>query len=162
MPIKLFENSIQFFQRIPDSLIALIGRVSIAAIFWLSAQTKIDGFALNILAGEITLGWPHLSASAIDLFRDEYRLPFVPPEIAAPIEAISEHVFAALLLIGLASRFSALALLGLTMVIQVFVYPDAYPTHGVWATVLLFIMARGPGIYSIDHLIAERYADCNR
>jgi putative oxidoreductase len=62
----------------------------------------------------------------------------------------------------LASRFSALALLGLTMVIQVFVYPDAYPTHGVWATVLLFIMARGPGIYSVDHLIAERYADCNR
>ncbi len=162
MPIKLFENSIQFFQRIPDSLIALIGRVSIAAIFWLSAQTKIDGFALNILAGEITLGWPHLSASAIDLFRDEYRLPFVPPEIAAPMAAISEHVFAALLLIGLASRFAALALLGLTMVIQVFVYPDAYPTHGVWATVLLFIVARGPGIYSVDHLIAERYADCNR
>ena len=162
MPIKLFENSIQFFQRIPDSLIALIGRVSIAAIFWLSAQTKIDGFALNILAGEITLGWPHLSASAIDLFRDEYRLPFVPPEIAAPMAAISEHVFAALLLIGLASRFAALALLGLTMVIQVFVYPDAYPTHGVWATVLLFIVARGPGIYSVDHLIAEHYADCNR
>ena len=162
MPIKLFENSIQFFQRIPDSLIALIGRVSIAAIFWLSAQTKIEGFALNILTGEITLGWPHLSASAIDLFRDEYRLPFVPPEIAAPMAAISEHVFAALLLIGLASRFAALALLGLTMVIQVFVYPDAYPTHGVWATVLLFIVARGPGIYSVDHLIAERYADCNR
>ena len=162
MPIKLFENSIQFFQRIPDSPIALAGRVSIAAIFWLSAQTKIEGFALNILTGEITLGWPHLSASAIDLFRDEYRLPFVPPEIAAPVAAISEHVFAALLLIGLASRFSALALLGLTMVIQVFVYPDAYPTHGVWATVLLFIMARGPGIYSVDHLIAERYADCNR
>ena len=162
MPIKLFENSIQFFQRIPDSLIALIGRVSIAAIFWLSAQTKIEGFALNILTGEITLGWPHLSASAIDLFRDEYRLPFVPPEIAAPMAAISEHVFAALLLIGLASRFAALALLGLTMVIQVFVYPDAYPTHGVWATVLLFIVARGPGIYSVDHLIAEHYADCNR
>jgi putative oxidoreductase len=162
MSAKFFENSIQFLQRIPDSLIALIGRVSIAAIFWLSAQTKIDGFALNILAGEITLGWPHLSASAIDLFRDEYRLPFVPPEIAAPMAAISEHIFAALLLIGLASRFAALALLGLTMVIQVFVYPDAYPTHGVWATVLLFIVARGPGIYSLDHLIAERYADCNR
>jgi len=162
MPIKFFENSIQFFQRIPDSLIALIGRISIAAIFWLSAQTKIEGFALNFLTGEITLGWPHLSASAIDLFRDEYHLPFLPPEIAAPMAAFSEHVFAALMLIGLASRFSALALLGLTMVIQIFVYPDAYPTHGVWATVLLFIMARGPGIYSVDYLIAKHYADCNR
>jgi putative oxidoreductase len=162
MPSKLYINSIQFFQRIPDSVIALIGRVSIAAIFWLSAQTKIDGFAINILTGEITLGWPRLSASAIDLFRDEYRLPLLSPEIAAPMAAFSEHVFAALMLIGLASRFSALALLGLTMVIQVFVYPDAYPTHGVWATVLLFIMARGPGTYSVDHLIAKRFAACNR
>ena len=136
--------------------------MSIAAIFWLSAQTKIDGFAINILTGEITLGWPHLSASAIDLFRDEYRLPLLPPEIAAPMAAFSEHIFAALLLIGLASRFSALALLGLTAVIQIFVYPDAYPTHGVWATVLLFIVARGPGTYSVDHLIAKRFADCNR
>ena len=162
MPSKLYVNSIQFFQRRPDSVIALIGRVSIAAIFWLSAQTKIDGFAINILTGEITLGWPHLSASAIDLFRDEYRLPLLPPEIAAPMAAFSEHIFAALLLIGLASRFSALALLGLTAVIQIFVYPDAYPTHGVWATVLLFIVARGPGTYSVDHLIAKRFADCNR
>jgi uncharacterized membrane protein YphA (DoxX/SURF4 family) len=125
-------------------------------------ETFAPAATLPYLSDMARLEWQRVSASAIDLFRDEYRLPFVPPEIAAPMAAISEHIFAALLLIGLASRFAALALLGLTMVIQVFVYPDAYPTHGVWATVLLFIVARGPGIYSLDHLIAERYADCNR
>lgn len=144
-------------QRIPDSLIALLGRFSIAGIFWLSAQTKVEGFVLNIVSGEISLGMPRLSSSAAALFRDEYRLPLIPPELAAPLAAFSEHLFAALLLIGLASRFSALALLGMTATIQLFVYPDAYPTHGVWAAVLLFIVARGPGVVSLDHWIAGYY-----
>jgi putative oxidoreductase len=145
-------------QRIPDSLIAFLGRFSIAAIFWLSAQTKVDGFALNFVTGEIRLGIPHLSASAVALFRDEYRLPLIPPDLAVVAAALGEHLFAALLLVGLASRFSALALLGMTATIQLFVYPDAYPTHCVWAAVLLFIIARGPGVISVDHLIARHHA----
>lgn len=144
--------------RIPDTLIALIGRFSVAAIFWKSGQTKIEGFVLDIVSGEAEFGWPRLSGSAIDLFRSEYRLPLLPPELAAPMAAVAEHLFPALILLGLATRFSALALLLMTLTIQLFVYPDAYPTHGVWATVLLVLIARGPGAVSLDHWLARRYA----
>lgn len=147
--------------RMPDSLIALVGRFSIAAVFWKSGQTKIQGFVLNIVSGDIHLGMPRLSDSAIDLFRDEYRLPFVSPELAAPLAAFAEHLFPMLILIGLATRFSALALLVMTLTIQLLVYPDAYPTHGVWATVLLFLIAKGPGVVSLDHAIARRMAARN-
>jgi putative oxidoreductase len=156
-PVQAIAALIHRLQGIPDSLIALLGRFSVAGVFWLSAQTKIEGFAVNIVSGQISLGMPRLSSSVVDLFRDEYRLPLIPPEWAAFMAAVGEHVFAALLLIGLASRFSALALLGMTMTIQLFVYPDAYPTHGVWAAVLLFIVARGPGVVSVDHWIARRW-----
>lgn len=147
---------IGLMSRIPDGWIALLARFSIAAVFWKSGQTKIQGFALDIVSGEFQLGWPHLSDSVIDLFRDEYRLPLMPPELGALLAAFGEHVFPALILLGLATRFSALALLGMTTVIQLFVYPDAYPTHGVWAAVLLFLVARGPGTLALDHLISRR------
>lgn len=149
---------VALFERIPDSVIALIGRFSIAAIFWKSGQTKIEGFAVDLISGEFQLGWPRLSDSALALFQSEYRLPLLPPELAAPMAAFGEHVFPLLILLGLATRFSSLALLGMTLTIQIFVYPDAYPTHGVWAAVLLYLMARGPGAVSIDHWLARR---CN-
>ena len=147
---------ISLLERIPHSLIAFIARFSIAAVFWTSGQTKVQGFVVNIITGEVHLGWPRLSDSVVALFRDEYKLPFVPPEIAAPMAATAEHLFPLLLLIGLGTRFSALALLGMTLVIEVFVYPDAYPTHGTWAAVLLYLIARGPGVLSIDHWLARR------
>lgn len=156
MPVVV--KAIDLCKRIPDSLIALIGRFSIAAVFWLSAQTKVQNFAINIVSGEISLGWPRLSDSVVDLFRDEYHLPLLSPELAAPLAAFAEHAFSFLLLIGLASRFSAIGLLVMTMTIQIFVYPDAYPTHGTWAAVLLFIIAKGPGAVSIDALIARRFS----
>ncbi|HRE15660.1 MAG TPA: DoxX family protein [Rhodocyclaceae bacterium] len=149
---------VALFERIPDTLIALIGRFSIAAIFWKSGQTKIEGFAVDLISGEFQLGWPRLSDSALALFQSEYRLPLLPPELAAPMAAFGEHVFPLLILLGLATRFSSLALLGMTLTIQIFVYPDAYPTHGVWAAVLLYLMARGPGAVSIDHWLARRCA----
>jgi len=156
--INLITTLVGLFSRIPDSLIALIGRFSIAAIFWKSGQTKIEGLAIDIISGEFQLGWPHLSDSALELFRSEYRLPLLPPELAAPMAAFGEHVFPILILLGLATRFSSLALLVMTLTIQIFVYPDAYPTHGVWATVLLVLIARGPGVISIDHWLAKRCA----
>lgn len=155
---RLVNSVIDLFERIPHSLVALIARWSIAAVFWTSGQTKVQGFVVNLVTGEVHLGWPRLSDSVVALFRDEYKLPFVPPEIAAPMAATAEHLFPLLLLIGLGTRFSALALLGMTMVIEIFVYPDAYPTHGTWAAVLLYLMARGPGVFSIDHWLARRHA----
>lgn len=148
---------IAILSRIPDSLIAVIGRFSIAAVFWLSGQTKIEGFAIDLVQGQFSLGIPRLSDNAVALFQDEYALPLLSPVLAATLAATAEHVFPVLLLLGLAARFSALALLGMTVVIQILVYPGAYATHGVWATVLLFLIAKGPGTLSIDHWIKRRY-----
>ncbi len=154
--VRLLGNIIALLSRIPDSFIALLGRFSIAAIFWKSGQTKIEGFAIDFISGEYQFGWPHLSDTAIELFRSEYRLPLIPPELAAPMAAFAEHFFPVLILFGLATRFSSLALLIMTATIEIFVYPDAYPTHGVWATVLLVLIARGPGRLSIDHWLSRR------
>ena len=152
----LVKSCVVLFERIPHSLMAALGRFSMAAVFWNSGQTKIEGLAINLVSGEFKLGWPRLSDSAVWLFRDEYKLPIIPPEIAATMAAVAEHVFPLLLLVGLATRFSALALMGMTLVIQVLVYPGAYATHGTWAAVLLYLIARGPGAFSIDHWLATR------
>lgn len=123
--------------------LALATRVAVAAIFFYSGRTKVEGFLT-------------LTDSAYELFRTEYRLPFVPPEIAAHLAAYSEHLFPLLLVLGLFTRLSALALLGMTLVIQVFVYPDAWPTHLSWAALLLYLAGRGAGRLSLDHALGIR------
>ncbi len=142
--IRAMRTVVAILDKIPQSLISLAARIFPAAVFWMSGQTKVEGF--------------HVTDNAIALFRDEYRLPLIDPALAATIAAFSEHFFPVLLVIGLASRLSALALLAMTAVIEIFVYPDAWPTHGVWATCFLVVIARGPGIFSLDHLIARRFA----
>ncbi|MFN3984971.1 MAG: DoxX family protein [Rhodocyclaceae bacterium] len=153
----LLHRAIALCDRIPHTLIALLGRFSIAAVFWKSGQTKIEGFTLDLVAGRFEAGLPRLADSALFLFEHEYALPLLPPALAATAAAFAEHLFPALILIGLATRFSALALLVMTLVIQLFVYPAAYPTHGVWAAVLLWLIARGPGSLSLDHWLARRH-----
>lgn len=154
---RFIQSTSALFQRIPDSLIAFVGRFSIAAVFWKSGQTKIEGLAIDLIDGRFNLGLPTLADSTVLLFQYEYQLPLLPPTLAAVLATVAEHVFPILILLGLATRFSALALLGMTLVIQVFVYPQAYPTHGVWAAVLLYLIAKGPGAISLDHWIARRY-----
>ena len=139
----LIESLIDLFERIPYSALALMARIPIAAAFWQSGQTKVSGFGL--------------SDSAVFLFQDEYKLPLIDPTVAAYGAAFAEHFFPVLLVLGLGSRFAALALLGMTLVIEIFVYPDAWPTHGTWAACFLLIIARGPGVVSLDHLIAKRF-----
>ena len=155
---NLITRAIGLMEKIPHSLIACIARFSIAAVFWKSGQTKVEGLAIDLVDGTFQLGWPRLADSTIPLFQSEYHVPLLAPEVAAHMAAFAEHFFPVLILIGFATRFSALALLGMTLVIEVFVYPDAYPTHGTWAAVLLYLMATGPGRLSIDHLIALRFA----
>jgi putative oxidoreductase len=138
----LVARSVSFTSRIPDSALSLIARIGVAGVFWRSGQTKVNGF-------EVT-------DSTYYLFREEYALPIIPPELAAHLAAFAEHFFPALLILGLASRFSALALLGMTMIIQLFVYPASWPDHAVWAAALAFIIARGPGVLSLDHLFFGR------
>ncbi len=138
-----FGSLLRLLDYMPHDLIALISRISIAAVFWQSGQTKVDGW--------------HVTENAVYLFQTEYKLPFIDPWLAAHLAAFAEHFFPALLVIGFASRLSALALLGMTLVIEIFVYPDAWPTHGTWAVCFLVIIAGGPGRISIDHFIARHF-----
>ena len=128
---------------VPHDLLALVDRVAIAAIFFLSGRTKVEGFLT-------------LTDSAYELFRTEYKLPLIPPEIAAHLAAYAEHLFPVLLVLGLFTRLSALALLGMTLTIQLFVYPDAWPTHLSWAGLLLYLVGRGGGALSLDRLLRLR------
>lgn len=125
-------------QLVNHSVLALINRIAIAAIFFLSGRTKVDGFLT-------------VNDSAYTLFREEFQVPLLSPEFAAHMATYAEHLFPLLLVLGLFTRFSALALLGMTAVIQVFVYPDAWPTHLSWAGLLLYLVARGAGKASLDH-----------
>jgi putative oxidoreductase len=128
---------------VSHDVLALATRVAIAAIFFYSGRTKVEGFLT-------------LTDSAYELFRTEYKLPLVPPELAAHLAAYSEHLFPLLLVLGLFTRLSALALLGMTLVIQLFVYPDAWPTHLSWAALMLYLVGRGAGRLSLDHALGIR------
>lgn len=147
-------------KQLPNSMIALLARFSIAAVFWKSGQTKIEGLAIDIVEGSFQLGWPSISDSTFFLFAEEYQLPLIPPVLGAYAATFAEHLFPLLILLGLATRFSALALLGMTLVIQLFVYPSAYVVHGLWASVLLYLMAQGAGKISLDHLLSRRFEHC--
>ena len=102
---------------IPESAIALLGRFSIAAVFWNSGQTKVEGLQVNLVDGRLELGMPRLAQSAVDLFRDEYRLPLIPAEWAALMAAFGEHLLPMLILIGLGTRVAAIGLLAMSKTI---------------------------------------------
>ncbi|MDW6091868.1 DoxX family protein [Vibrio rhizosphaerae] len=133
-----------------ESIILLLSRFGLAAIFWLSGQTKIEGFAFNLISGPIHFGWPMIKDSTFALFEYEYDLPVIPYVMAAYLATIAEHVLAVLLLTGLATRLAALGIFGMTLVIQIFVYPDAYPTHATWLALSAWIMYKGAGAISLD------------
>ena len=125
---------------LPTSLLLLVQRLGIAAVFFMSGRTKVDG-------------WLTINDSAFELFRSDYALPFVKPEVAAYAATYSEHLFPILLVLGLFTRISACALLLMTSVIEIFVYPDAWPTHLSWAGLLLPVIALGGGKLSLDRLL---------
>ena len=129
---------------LPDALLLLIARLAAASIFFLSGRTKVEG-------------WFTITDGTFDLFATEYALPLIPPHVAAYAATISEHLFSVLLALGLFTRIGALGLLGMTLVIEVFVYPDAWPTHLSWAALLLPLLARGGGPFSIDHLLIRKF-----
>ncbi len=125
---------------IPEWLIALVCRFGVAAVFFLSARTKVEGL--------ITL-----KPETFTLFTYEYNVPLLPPEIAAYLATYAEHAFSILLVLGLLTRISAAGLIGMTLVIQIFVYPDAWPTHLSWAGPMLYLLARGGGALSLDRAL---------
>ncbi|SEM88415.1 putative oxidoreductase [Loktanella fryxellensis] len=124
---------------LPWTVPALLARLIPAWVFWASAQTKVDGLAI----AEGTW-W---------LFENEYALPLIPATLAAVLATVGEHVFAVCLLLGFATRAAAGGVLGMTLVIQIFVYPNAWVTHGLWAACCLALIARGPGALSLDRAL---------
>lgn len=123
-----------------DALL-LAARAFPGAVFWQSARTKVDGWQLN--------------DTALFLFQEEYQLPLIDPGVAAALATIGEHLLPVMLLLGLATRLGAAGLLIMTLVIQLLVYPSAWPTHGTWAVPLLLLLLHGGGRLSLDHLIAR-------
>jgi putative oxidoreductase len=138
--IGLYNRVFGAFERIPHSAVALAARLGIASVFLLSGRTKVDGLLT-------------VNDSAYSLFADEYQVPLIPSDAAAHLATYAEHLFPLLLILGLFTRASALALLGMTLVIQLFVYPGAWSVHLSWAAVLLFLVARGGGAWSLDRLL---------
>lgn len=120
-----------------DNALLLLGRCTVAPIFFLSGRTKVEG-------------WFTMKPATFELFRSEYALPFVSPVWAAWMSAISEHLFPTLLILGLGTRIAASGLLAMTLVIEIFVYPDAWPTHLSWAGLLIPLVVNGGGRFSAD------------
>ncbi len=128
----------------PEAIALLFARVALAGIFWRSARTKVeDGSFLT------------MKDLTVDLFRDEYGMPF--PEITGLIATYAEHFFPILLVLGLATRFGAAGLLVMTLVIQFFVYPEAWwSVHIIWVALALVLITRGGGLFSLDKLVGGK------
>ena len=139
----LVVNFIRISERIPLALLLLLARIVIGLVFFQSGLTKIEGFSIK--------------PGTFFLFAEEYKVPLVPANLLAYMATIVELVMPLLLWFGLGARFAAAVLLAMTAVIQIFVYPDAYVTHGLWAVALLLIMRYGAGMLSIDYFVRSRY-----
>lgn len=128
-------------ERFPLSVLQLAMRIGVGAVFFNSGLLKIRSWEF-----------------AIKLFEDEYRVPLLDPVVAAKFSAFTELTFPVLLFAGFATRLATLPLLGMIVVIQTFVYPQAWAEHLFWASVLVFLLTRGPGAFSLDHLIEHRFS----
>jgi putative oxidoreductase len=136
--VGLYSNAMQHLDTLPLSFVQLVSRLAVAHVFWQSSQSKLAS-------------WP----VTIQLFTYEYNLPIIAPGAAAVMATAAELSGAILMFLGLLSRLSALMLLGVVATIQIFVYPDHWGEHLTWAAPLLLILARGGGVFSLDHLAAR-------
>ena len=132
--------------RLPEGLILLFLRIAFAGVFWRSGRTKVEEGSLF-----------SISDTTYFLFAEEYSSVPLPSDLAAVLATVSEHLFPVLLVLGLFTRLSALALLGMTMVIQVFVYPEAWwQVHAPWVAMALALIVRGGGMFALDRLLVEK------
>ena len=132
-------HALRWLDRVPYTLLAVPLRFAVATVFWNSAMAHLAS-------------WD----TTLTLFEEEYKVPILPPEIAAYMAVGIEVSTPILLVFGLLTRVAAAVLLGMVTVIEVFVYPEAWPTHVQWAAMLLVLLARGPGKLSLDWLVRRR------
>ena len=135
IPVRI----VRWLDNMPIAIAEIFLRAGPALVFWRSGQQKLASWDTTLL-----------------LFREEYRVPVLPPELAATIATGVEHVAPVMLVLGLSARLGAALMLGMTMAIQLFVYPESYPSHILWAGPLLYILLRGPGVLSVDHAVRRR------
>jgi putative oxidoreductase len=138
--------------RLPVWTVALPVRLAVFTVFWRSVQTKITGW--DVLGQHLKF-WA-VTDSTFTLFQYEYTLPVLPPELAAYLATFVEFFLSLAILFGVFTRIGALGLLLMTGVIQVFVYPDAWNVHLLWAALLLYLIRYGPGALSVDHVVFGR------
>lgn len=137
------ERTMELFawlQRFPMWIFQFLFRLTVGGVFWHSGMSKLDSWQITVV-----------------LFRDEYNVPLVPPEVAAYLATAVELACPVLLVLGLGARLATLPMLGMTFVIEAFVYPESWNVHLMWTAMLLFILTRGPGLLSLDHLIGRRF-----
>ena len=139
-PLALLDRAIALLNAIPYSVIALIARAATFSVFFRAGTQKLSDWNSTLL-----------------LFQNEYRVPVLPPEIAAYMAASLELGGSILVLVGLATRPGVSALLGMVLVIQTFVYPEAWPDHIQWLAFMFLLLARGPGEISLDALVSRWY-----
>ncbi len=137
---RSLDAAFQALNRLPLSLLQLLMRVGVGSVFFNAGLLKYRSWELTLL-----------------LFRDEYKVPFFDPALMARMATFNELTFSTLLFLGLATRFATLPFLGMIAVIQTFVYPNAWVEHLVWTSILLFLLTRGGGTLSLDHVIARRF-----
>lgn len=152
--MEAVNNGIAVLELIPMSLIVLAARIGVGMVFLRSAMTKVtDWNLLDVLTFNLELG-----DNTFMLFEYEYMVPLLPFDTAAYLATYAESWLPLFLFIGLFSRLSALGLFSMTLVIQIFVYPNLWAEHLLWAAALLVIMARGPGMISIEHWLGRYLA----
>lgn len=147
--LTLYDRLTAFLaSRMPEGLALLVTRVALAGIFWRSGRTKVEeGTTLSI------------NDTTYFLFEHEYTGLPLPVDLAVPLATYAEHLFPVLLMLGLFTRFAALSLLAMTLVIQFFVYPEAWwATHILWVAMAAILVSRGGGLFSLDALLASRRA----
>jgi putative oxidoreductase len=139
-PVRMFESVQGWLSRVPLSLLQLLMRIAVGSVFFNAGLLKYRSWEITLL-----------------LFRDEYKVPFFDPTLMARMATFNELTFSTLLFLGLATRLATLPFLGMIAVMQTFVYPNAWIEHLVWTSILLFLLTRGGGVLSLDHLIARRF-----
>lgn len=144
-PRGWFVSTREALSRFPFSILQLGMRIGVGMVFFKAGLLKFNSFEF-----------------AVKLFEDEYKVPVLAPALAARLAMINELSFSILLFLGLATRIATLPLLGMIVVIQVFVYPNAWPDHVLWGSALILLLTRGPGALSLDHLIERHFVKHRR
>ncbi len=149
--LRLLNKPTTYLQNLPEDIIAITARMAVASIFWRSAQTKISGW------NYFDQSWQfyNLNDSTFMLFHYEYNMPLIDYKLAAYLATFSEFFLSIAILIGFMTRLSALAFFAMTAVIQIFVYPDAWPTHILWFAILLYLIKYGAGRFSLDNMLSK-------